>query len=157
MNKKLIITGLISLATVPFLSFISPKIVNSQNTSSSNTTYCRTASNLLSITAYDLGYRKTQNRNYPTCVFIDAGETYTINYDNTNRSPRYLMGQCDMDCIDVDFYLYHNDELVDLDILEDDYPIVEASRQGEYQLVIDLPQCNTNSCAVVIGEFSLIQ
>ena len=68
-----------------------------------------------------------------------------------------LVGACDNDCSDVDFWLYDdNDNLVDSDTSTDDIPIVRVTPRwsGSFEIRVRMYACSVEPCAYGIGVFS---
>jgi hypothetical protein len=76
--------------------------------------------------------------------WLDGGSDYTI------------IGVCDEDCGDIDLTILDEDEdVVDEDLLEDDYPIVKVSprRDGPYTIDVDMYSCDVEPCYFGIAIF----
>jgi hypothetical protein len=77
-------------------------------------------------------------------VTLHAGTTYAI------------LAVCDNDCGDVDLKLFDsNDNLVDSDVLTDDYPLlkVDVSTTQQYRVQVIMASCRTNPCWYGIGAY----
>ena len=60
-----------------------------------------------------------------------------------------LVGVCDEDCSDIDMAIYDGKgRLLDEDVLEDDYPIVDVSvaTGGNYKVELDMYSCSVEPC-----------
>ena len=58
-------------------------------------------------------------------------------------------GGCDGDCTDLDLRLYDNNgNLIDSDVLPDDYPIVSVTPRwnGNFRLRVTMARCTVNPC-----------
>ncbi|HEU4883822.1 MAG TPA: hypothetical protein VFT45_16300 [Longimicrobium sp.] len=67
-----------------------------------------------------------------------------------------IMGACDEDCTDLDFTLYDgNGNVVDSDLLEDDYPLVSVTvtRSGVFRVRVSMAACSAEPCRYGIGIF----
>ncbi|MHA7819428.1 MAG: toll/interleukin-1 receptor domain-containing protein [Erythrobacter sp.] len=75
-------------------------------------------------------------------VGLDAGTSYMI------------VGNCDLDCSDIDMWLYdENGNLIDSDVLDDDVPVLEVTpvRSAEFQMRIEMFTCTVEPCGVQIS------
>lgn len=81
---------------------------------------------------------------------IYAGEVAWITLRDMTPGRRFnVYGTCDSDCSDMDFRLYDgNDNLIDSDLLYDDFPIVSATPrwEGNFYLKVSIPSCSTFYC-----------
>lgn len=67
-----------------------------------------------------------------------------------------LVGACDNDCSDVDFWLYdENDNLIDSDTSTDDVPIVRVTPRwsGTFRIRVRMYECSVEPCVYGIGVF----
>lgn len=84
----------------------------------------------------------------------DAEESFTVNL--TGDRNYAIVGACDNDCSDMDFWLYdENDNLIDSDTSADDVPVVRVtpSWTGEFRVRVKMYACSTNPCYYGIGVF----
>lgn len=80
-----------------------------------------------------------QSRNYP--VGLNANTSYVIS------------AACDMDCTDIDMWLYdENGNPIDEDTLDDDYPVLEVTpiRSAQFQVRIQMFACSVEPCGIEI-------
>ncbi|WP_299193408.1 toll/interleukin-1 receptor domain-containing protein [uncultured Erythrobacter sp.] len=71
---------------------------------------------------------------------------------NANTSYR-LVAECDMDCSDIDMWLYdENGNMIDEDVLEDDYPILDVTpiRSAEFTVRLQMFACSIEPCGFQI-------
>ena len=76
--------------------------------------------------------------------WLDGGNDYTI------------IGVCDEDCGDIDLTLLNDDDdVIDEDVLEDNYPIVSVSprRDAAYTIDVDMYECDVEPCYFGIAIF----
>lgn len=96
-----------------------------------------------SVENYVVG-RLDENETDSWTFWLDGGYDYTI------------IGVCDEDCGDIDLTLLDDDgDMVDEDVLEDDYPIVNASPSSDavYTIEIDMYKCDVEPCYFGIAIF----
>lgn len=61
----------------------------------------------------------------------------------------HIIGACDLDCSDIDFWLYDEDgNEIDSDISDDDVPVVEVTPQwtGEFRIKVRMYDCGSEPC-----------
>ena len=64
-----------------------------------------------------------------------------------------IYGACDIDCSDMDLFLYDGRTLIAQDSLEDDFPIVTAPYEGYFTLQVSMFSCNhVQGCAVEVDS-----
>jgi len=95
---------------------------------------------------------------YPTTAQTFTGSlnasqsrSFTIGL-NANTS-YMIVAECDLDCSDIDMWLYdQSGALVDEDVLDDDFPVLEVtpSLSGEYSLRIQMFTCSVDPCGFQI-------
>ena len=71
---------------------------------------------------------------------------------NANTSYR-IVAECDIDCSDIDMWLYdENGNLIDEDVLEDDYPILDVTpiRSAEFTVRLQMFACSIEPCGFQI-------
>lgn len=76
--------------------------------------------------------------------WLDGGVDYTI------------VGVCDEDCSDIDLTIIDDDgDVIDEDILEDNFPIVSVSprRDAAYTIEVDMYECDVEPCYFGIAIF----
>ena len=76
--------------------------------------------------------------------WLDGGVDYTI------------VGVCDEDCSDIDLTIIDDDgDVIDEDILEDNFPIVSVSprRDAAYTIEVDMYECDVEPCYFGIAVF----
>ena len=84
----------------------------------------------------------------------DAQESFTLALDGDR--PYAIVGACDNDCQDMDFWLYdENDNLIDSDTGTDDVPVVRVTPQwsGQFSIRVRMYACSANPCYYGIGVF----
>lgn len=84
----------------------------------------------------------------------DAEESFTL--DLTGDREYAIVGACDNDCSDMDFWLYdENDNLIDSDTSTDDVPVVRVtpSWTGQFRVRVKMYACSANPCYYGIGVF----
>lgn len=67
-----------------------------------------------------------------------------------------ISAECDMDCTDIDMYLYTElGVLVDSDVEYDDYPVLIAPYEGEFSIEVTMPSCShpAGCSAYISSEF----
>ena len=67
-----------------------------------------------------------------------------------------LVGACDADCDDMDFWLYdENDNLIDSDTSTDDVPIVRVTPRwsGTFRIRVRMYECSVEPCYYGSGVF----
>ncbi len=78
-------------------------------------------------------------------IELDAGDSYA------------LVGVCDVDCSDMDMFLYdaYGNEL-DRDVEDDDVPVVtlDTKYTGKYTIRVEMIACSENPCYYGIGTFA---
>lgn len=65
----------------------------------------------------------------------------------------FISAECDMDCTDIDMWLYdENGNLIDEDVLDDDFPIVEVTpiRSAQFSLRLQMYACSIEPCGFQI-------
>ena len=79
--------------------------------------------------------------------------------DQTNMTGFFVAGEtisgtCDSDCVDLDMFLYNEyGNLVDSDVLDDNYPVVVAPYDGEFIVNVTMPDCSHSAgCAVEVSS-----
>lgn len=101
----------------------------------------------------DRGFELTHDV-YTGSLRDDESESLTLTLRGGNDYA--LVGVCDEDCRDIDLRLYDLDgEEVDIDIEDDDTPIVQvsASSTGKYRLRVIMASCSTSPCFYGVGTF----
>ena len=64
-----------------------------------------------------------------------------------------IYGACDIDCSDMDLFLYDGSSLISEDSLGDDFPIVTAPYEGYFTLQVSMYSCHhVQGCAVAIDS-----
>jgi len=103
--------------------------------------------------ARDGGLRETEDARTGS-LDEDERESQTVSLQAGNQ---YMMvGACDNDCSDIDFYLYGpGGEQVDYDIEMDDTPVVSVSpsSSGSYRLEVIMVSCSTEPCFYGVGIY----
>lgn len=84
----------------------------------------------------------------------DEEDSFTVNL----RADREyaIVGACDNDCDDLDFWLYdENDNLIDSDTSTDDVPVVRVTPRwtGEFRVRVKMYSCSAEPCYYGIGIF----
>ena len=84
----------------------------------------------------------------------DAEDSFTL----TLRADREyaIVGACDNDCSDMDFWLYdENDNLIDSDTSTDDVPVVRVTPRwsGQFRIRVKMYACSVEPCFYGIGVF----
>lgn len=88
---------------------------------------------------------------------LRSGAEETIRIDLQAGTSYAIIGVCDGDCSDMDFFLADpNGTAISQDIAEDDVPIVtaETTRAGSYQLRITMPGCSVDPCGYGVAVFA---
>ena len=84
----------------------------------------------------------------------DAEDSFTLTL--TQGREYAIVGACDNDCSDIDFWLYdENDNLVDSDTSTDDIPIVRVTPRwtGTFRIRVKMFACSAEPCYYGIGVF----
>jgi hypothetical protein len=84
----------------------------------------------------------------------DSEESFTLDLDGDRNYA--IVGACDNDCSDLDFWLYdENDNLIDSDTSTDDVPVVRVtpSWTGQFRVRVKMYACSANPCYYGIGVF----
>jgi hypothetical protein len=87
---------------------------------------------------------------------LDEGREDTITIDLDAGTSYFIVGQCDIDCSDIDLTLHdENGNLIDEDVLLDDTPIVEVTpiRNARFTLTMTMVDCESEPCYYGIGVF----
>lgn len=101
----------------------------------------------------DEGYSQTHDYEIGN-LNDDAEESFTLTLEGDR--PYAIVGACDADCSDMDFWLYdENDNLIDSDTSTDDVPVVRVtpSWSGEFRVRVKMYACSANPCYYGIGVF----
>lgn len=64
-----------------------------------------------------------------------------------------FVGSCDNDCSDLDLQLFdENGNLIDEDLLRDDYPVVSVTPRwtGRFRIKVIMAECSVNPCGYTI-------
>lgn len=96
-----------------------------------------------SVESYVIG-KLDEDESDSWTFWLDGGNDYTI------------IGVCDEDCGDIDLtILDDDDDVVDEDVLEDNYPIVSVSPRGDgaYTINVDMYECDVEPCYFGIAIF----
>ncbi|HEX8386634.1 MAG TPA: hypothetical protein VF576_10640 [Rubricoccaceae bacterium] len=99
------------------------------------------------------GYRQTHDYEIGN-LNDDAEESFTVNL--TGDRNYAVVGACDSDCSDMDFWLYdENENLIDSDTGTDDVPVVRVtpSWTGQFTVRVKMYACSANPCYYGIGVF----
>ncbi len=83
-----------------------------------------------------------------------AEESFTLRL--TAEREYALVGACDNDCSDMDFWLYdENDNFIDSDTSTDDVPIVRVTPRwsGQFRIRVRMYACSVEPCYYGIGVF----
>ena len=99
------------------------------------------------------GYRGTHDYEIGN-LNDDAEESFTL--DMTSGRDYAIVGACDNDCSDMDFWLYdETDNLIDSDTSTDDVPVVRVtpSWTGTFRVRVKMYACSANPCYYGIGVF----
>lgn len=89
-------------------------------------------------------------------VRMNAGEKVRIALDVPERTQVQVMGDCDIDCTDLDLSVYNGTgKLFGEDLLDDDYPIVSftSDESGRIELELDLIDCGAVYCYTAYSVF----
>ena len=87
---------------------------------------------------------------------LDEGETDSWSFWLKGGINYTIIGVCDEDCGDIDLAIYdEKDSLVDEDVMEDDYPIVNASPAKDelFTVDVDMYECDVEPCYFGIAIF----
>lgn len=87
---------------------------------------------------------------------LDEGETDSWSFWLEGGNDYTIVGVCDEDCGDIDLAIYdESDELIDEDVLEDDYPIISASpiKDQLFTVDVDMYECDVEPCYFGIAIF----
>jgi hypothetical protein len=91
---------------------------------------------------------------------LKESETETVTF-RLRRDVKYaVVGVCDQDCKDLDLRVLDPAQReVGRDAEKDDVPVVElqADKNGEYDVRVDMAECKDNPCAYGIGIFATEQ
>jgi hypothetical protein len=80
---------------------------------------------------------------------LRQGRTQDVTYNFTRNTRHVIIGMCDADCGDLDLKLYDSSgNLVDEDLLADDYPKVEVTPRwsGKFTLRAIMAECSVEPC-----------
>jgi len=84
----------------------------------------------------------------------DAEDSFTLTL--TGNREYAIVGACDNDCSDIDFWLYdENDNLIDSDTSTDDIPMVRVTPRwtGTFRIRVKMYECSVEPCYYGIGVF----
>jgi hypothetical protein len=87
---------------------------------------------------------------------LDEGESGWFTLTLRADEDYVLFGACDVDCSDVDLWIYdENGNLIDSDVLADDYPIVEVSPRwtGEFDVRLKMYSCDVEPCRAGLAVY----
>ena len=87
---------------------------------------------------------------------LDDGAEDTFTVDLEEGREYALVGACDVDCSDMDFWLYdENDNLIDSDTSTDDVPVVRVTPRwsGTFEIRVKMYECSNEPCFYGIGVF----
>ena len=135
------------LLTVALLFFASP--VAAQAPASQVRNQLDTARDALR----DQGLRPSHS--YRLDRLREEGED-TVSVGLTATRSYAIVGACDTDCADLDFWLYdENDNLIDSDTGTDAVPVVRVTPRwsGTFSLRVRMVACTVEPCAYGIGVF----
>ena len=99
------------------------------------------------------GFRQTHDYEVDN-LDDDQEDSFTVNL----RADREyaIVGACDEDCEDLDFWLYdENDNLIDSDTSTDDVPVVRVTPRwtGTFRIRVKMYACSSEPCYYGIGIF----
>ena len=87
---------------------------------------------------------------------LDDGAEESFTLQLSAEREYALVGACDEDCADMDFWLYdENDNLIDSDTSTDDVPIVRVTPRwsGTFRIRVRMYECSVEPCYYGIGVF----
>lgn len=98
----------------------------------------------------------SQSHDYEIDSLDDGAEdSFTIELDADQDYA--IVGACDVDCSDMDFWLYdENANLIDSDTSTDDVPIVRVTPRwsGQFTIRVKMYACSVEPCYYGIGVFA---
>lgn len=93
----------------------------------------------------------TGQRSFSGAINTGASRTHSV---GLNAGTSYMIvAACDQDCTDIDMWLYdENGNLIDEDVLDDDYPVLEVSpvRSATFQIRLQMFACSIEPCGYEI-------
>lgn len=98
----------------------------------------------------------SQSHDYEIDSLNDGAEdSFTV---RLNADQDYaLVGACDVDCSDMDFWLYdENANLIDSDTSTDSVPVVRVTPRwsGQFTIRVKMYECSSEPCFYGIGVFA---
>lgn len=87
---------------------------------------------------------------------LDENDTDSLTFWLDGRTDYTIVGVCDEDCGDIDLTVFDDDgDMVDEDLLRDNFPIVHVSpsRDGAYTIDVDMYECDIEPCYFGIAIF----
>lgn len=85
---------------------------------------------------------------------LNVGQSQSYSVGLNAGTSYMIVGECDLDCSDIDMWLYdENGNLIDSDVLDDDVPVLEVTpvRSAEFQMRIEMFTCTVEPCGVQIS------
>jgi hypothetical protein len=74
-------------------------------------------------------------------VWLEEDESATVT--GYFMEGEVISAKCDVDCTDIDMYLYTElGVLVDSDVEYDDFPVVVAPYEGDFSIELTMPSCS---------------
>lgn len=85
---------------------------------------------------------------------LAAGAVTTFPLQISGSDEYAIVGVCDSDCSDLDLLVYDpNQEQAAADVEEDDYPMVVVIGEGEFEVAVEMVECETATCVFAIQVF----
>lgn len=85
---------------------------------------------------------------------LNLGQSQSFNVGLNAGTSYMLVAECDMDCSDIDMWIYdENGNLIDEDVLDDDVPVLEVTpiRSAEFSVRIEMFACSVEPCGFQIA------
>jgi len=90
---------------------------------------------------------------------VEAGDSVELFFDIDPDATYFVYGACDGDCSDLDLSAHDADDLpVDDDDEDDDSPmllIISGESGDELHVVVDLVDCEAETCVVGVGVYEI--
>ncbi|MCZ6916169.1 MAG: caspase family protein [Gemmatimonadetes bacterium] len=98
------------------------------------------------------GYRLIDDSKIGT---LNEGASETVRLDLAAGMAYTIVGGCDVDCTDLDLHLTDSrGNEIDIDIDDDDFPMVVTERGGSYGLRVSMVRCSAEPCHWGLGVFA---